>query len=132
MEAGRREPIDGGARQRARHKAPKDLLRRVYPARADGYGPSEATGTAPFQGGPSHGPAEGQQRCRPYLAKEDADLVPTGIASQRSDAPHIRDHLSQVLAAAVHFCFPVGTGEERMTSASAVVPVITEIHFSDC
>lgn len=48
MEAGRRESMEGrksrremkqgGARQKARHKDPKDLLRRTYPGRAAGCG----------------------------------------------------------------------------------------------
>lgn len=35
----RQETKQGGARQKARHKDPKDLLRRTYPGRAAGCGP---------------------------------------------------------------------------------------------
>lgn len=118
-EAGRRDPMEGrksrremkqgGAIQKARHKDPKDLLRRTYPGRAADYGPAcEKPKAQPlFQGGPSYGLAEGPQGSQPYLAKEDANLVPVGVASQRSDVPHIRNQLGQVLAAAVDFCFPM-------------------------
>lgn len=111
MEPGRRELLEGkklrkeikqgGAREKARCEDPKGLMKRQ-----NRQGLSGAKGTVHILGGSSYGP-EGQQGCQPYLAKEDADLVPIGIASQRSDAPHIRDQLGQVLAAAVHFCFPV-------------------------
>lgn len=98
----------------------------------------EAKGTALFQGGPSYGPAEGQQGSRTYLAKEDANLVPVGVASQRSDVPHIRDQLGQVLAAAVHFCFPMWDRRRkndlsiRQRSLPGTFLLITEINLSEC
>lgn len=50
-----------------------------------------------------------------HLAGVDADLVAVGITSERHNAPHTRDQLGQVLAAAVHLRLPAGGGQGQRT-----------------
>lgn len=57
-----------------------------------------------------------QQGCEPHLVEEDTDLVPTGVAPERSDGPHPRDHFGQVFAAAVCLCLSVGKKGESSAS----------------
>lgn len=66
----------------------------------------------------TNGDRGGGTEARPmgtHLAGVDADLVAVGITSERHNAPHTRDQLGQVLAAAVHLRLPAGGGQGQRT-----------------